>query len=197
MVTNPLSEVLANAATAARVCFEISHNALEVAVDDCKLTIGASTPTAIGVRFNGNTIADDFEFETDFDIHEYVKNVLVDLNPFMIKLMYSDHNMSEVPFIDLDQVQVTAKYQFNKTPVANAWTRESLKDDPTLNHDSGEELNPTIVEVDVDSEGDLGIKGSMTMRKMGIAKTESIDSVTGEISGKHGSLMNAPESDTV
>lgn len=197
MVTLPLSEVLANAATAARVCFEISHNALEVAVDDCKLTIGASTPTAIGVRFNGNTIADDFEFETDFDIHEYVKNVLVDLNPFMIKLMYSDHNMSEVPFIDLDQVQVTAKYQFNKTPVANAWTRESLKDDPTLNHDSGEELNPTIVEVDVDSEGDLGIKGSMTMRKMGIAKTESIDSVTGEISGKHGSLMNAPESDTV
>ena len=197
MVTLPLGEVLANAATAARVCFEISHNALEVAVDDCKLTIGASTPTAIGVRFNGNTIADDFEFETDFDIHEYVKNVLVDLNPFMIKLMYSDHNMSEVPFIDLDQVQVTAKYQFNKTPVANAWTRESLKDDPTLNHDSGEELNPTIVEVDVDSEGDLGIKGSMTMRKMGIAKTESIDSVTGEISGKHGSLMNAPESDTV
>lgn len=197
MVTLPLSEVLANAATAARVSFEISHNALEVAVDDCKLTIGASTPTAIGVRFNGNTIADDFEFETDINIHEYVKNVLVDLNPFMIKLMYSDHNLSEVPFIDLDQVQVTAKYQFNKTPVANAWTRESLKDDPTLNHDSGEELNPTIVEVDVDSEGDLGIKGSMTMRKMGIAKSESMDSVTGEISGKHGSLMNAPESDTV
>ena len=197
MVTYPLSEVLANAATAARVNFEISHNALAIAVDDCKLTIGASTPTAIGVRFNGNTIADDFEFQTDFDVHEYVKDLLQDLNPFMIKLMYSDHNLNEVPFIDLDQVQVAAKYQFNKTPVANAWTRESLKDDPTLNHDSGEELNPTIVEVDVDSEDDLGIKGSMTMRKMGIAKSKSMDSVTGEISGKHGSLMNAPESDTV
>ena len=197
MVTLPLGEVLANAATAARVCFEISHNALEVAVDDCKLTIGASTPTAIGVRFNGNTIADDFEFETDFDIHEYVKNVLVDLNPFMIKLMYSDHNMNEVPFIDLDQVQVAAKYQFNKTPVANAWTRESLKDDPTLNHDSGEELNPTIVEVDVDSEGEIGIKGSMTMRKMGITENDSIESVTGEISSATGTLLNKPEQDTV
>lgn len=197
MITKPLREVIEDAVTACRVNFTTQANAVLADVDGCVIAIGAVSPTAIGIRHFGNSITDDFEFKTDLSIHEYVKDFLSDVDPRMITLMYGDENTSEVPFIALDCVEVVTRYQYNKTPVANAWTRDSLKDDPTLNHDSGEEMTPTIVDVDVDSDDGIGVTGSLTLRKMGLTPENPTDTITGEIQSKTGTLLNKPEQDTV
>lgn len=192
-ITVPLSQVLEDAATAARAEFSLADHGITVDVDGVFINIGAISDTQVDIQVNRNSVSELIEFKTDYDIHSSVRDFLTTADSYMLSLMYSD--AGDAPsFIPASTIQVVTKYQYNKTPVANAWTRDALKDDKTLNHDIGEELNPTIVNVDIDSEEGIGVTGELVMRKMN--PTVSSD-ITGEIERDGNRVMERNDTDTV